>query len=450
VRIAVIGSGIAGLGCAWLLDRAGHDVVVYESQARAGGHANTVDAPRPDGAGTVAVDTGFIVFNDRTYPNLCALFDAVGVASRASSMSFAVSARDGGLEYSGSGLAGLFAQRRNLARPRHWRMIRDVLRFYREAPALLDGRGSPADGPTLGDYLAEGGYGRAFVDDHLLPMGAAIWSAPVAEMMRFPAASFVRFFANHGLLSLSDRPCWRTVIGGSRAYVAALTAPLRDRLRLGAGAAAVGRRADGVLVRDGDGQADVFDHAVLACHADEALALIAAPTPAEGEILGAFRFEANRAVLHADPALMPRRRRAWASWNYLTARGDGAAAQTKTSVTYWMNGLQGIDPDVPLFVSLNPLREPDPARTVAAFDYAHPQFDAHAIAAQRRLGEIQGADRLWFCGAWCGYGFHEDGLSAGLAVAEALGARRPWRVAEVSPAGRHAAPGASAVLDAAE
>ncbi|MEQ8967303.1 MAG: FAD-dependent oxidoreductase [Azospirillaceae bacterium] len=454
MRIAVVGAGITGLGCAWALDRAGHEVVVYEKAGRPGGHSNTVEAPRPDGSGTVPVDTGFIVFNDRTYPNLCALFDMLGVESRPSTMSFAVSARDGALEYSGTGLTGLFAQRRNLARPGHWGMIRDVLRFYREAPTLLDGTVPAAEGPSLGDYLRAGRYGRAFVDDHLLPMGAAIWSATVAEMMRFPAASFVRFFANHGLLSLDDRPRWRTVAGGSRAYVAKLTAPLGDRLRTGAGVTAVARRADGVVVRDADGHADRFDHVVLACHADQALAMMTAPLPEEADILGAVRFEANRAVLHADPSLMPRRRRAWASWNYMTGRDaslTGAGdAPPKTSVTYWMNSLQGIDPAVELFVSLNPLREPDPARTHAAFDYDHPQFDAAAVAAQDRLGRIQGADRLWFCGAWCGYGFHEDGLSAGLAVAEALGARRPWSIEEVSPAGRNATPAGTALQDAAE
>lgn len=449
MRIAVIGAGITGMGAAWLLDQAGNDVVLWEKEGRLGGHSNTVDAPHPNG-GTVPVDTGFIVFNDLTYPNLIRLFERLEVPVEPSNMSFAVSADGGRLEYSGNSIGGLFAQRRNLLKPAHWGMIRDILRFYREAPSVLGGA-SDGHGGTLADFLAENRYGHAFVYDHLLPMGAAIWSATLQEMMRFPASSFVRFFVNHGLLEVRNRPQWRTVTGGSREYVRRLTAGLvaQGKLRHGAPVVAVERGADAVTVRDADGHAERFDQVVLACHADQALALLGDADPEERSVLGAFRFQPNRAVLHSDPALMPRRRRAWASWNYLA---DGARGQdARVSVSYWMNSLQNLDPAAPLFVSLNPLREPDPALTHAAFDYDHPQFDSAAVAAQGRIADIQGRRGTWFCGAWLGYGFHEDGLSAGLAVAEAMGARRPWTVEDMSPAGANARPvAASKVLAAAE
>jgi predicted NAD/FAD-binding protein len=281
-------------------------------------------------------------------------------------------------------------------------------------------------------------------------MGAAIWSATIEEMMRFPASSFVRFFVNHGLLQVEDRPQWYTVSGGSREYVRRLTAPLaaKGTIRTGAPAVNLQRRPEGVIIRDAAGHTDRVDQVVLACHADEALALLSDADAQELETLGAFRFQPNRAVLHCDRALMPRRRRAWASWNYMA---DGArGADARVSVSYWMNSLQNLDPSAPLFVSLNPLHEPDPALTHAAFDYAHPQFDAAAIAAQSAMGDIQGRRGAWYCGAWLGYGFHEDGLSAGLAVAEALGARRPWSVEDMSPAGRNARPRQADTLVAAE
>ena len=416
-RIAVIGSGIAGLGAAWTLAQR-HDVTVYEAAYRPGGHSNTVEVRA--GGRTIPVDTGFIVYNPANYPNLTALFAHLGVPTRPSEMSFAVSADDGALEYAGTDLGGLFAQRSNLVRPRFLGMVGDILRFYRRAPALLDG---PPTRQTLGEYLAAGRYGQAFIHDHLLPMAAAIWSCPTRTMLEFPAVSFVRFCHNHGLLRVRDRPAWRTVAGGSREYVRRLAGDLSGRIRLGTPVARIVRTPWEVEIHDGQGQVDRFEQVVLAAHGDQALAMLGDADEGERAVLGAFRYAANRAVLHGDPALMPRRRAVWASWNYLAAGSDD---QRAVSVTYWMNRLQGIDPAVPLFVSLNPLREPDPARIHADLRYEHPIFDQAAIDAQGRLGAIQGRRRTWFCGSYCGHGFHEDGLTAGLQVAALLGASAPW------------------------
>ena len=442
MKIAVIGSGVTGLGAAWLLSHR-HEVVLYERDGRLGGHANTVMTPDPDGGDPIAVDTGFIVFNDRTYPNLTALFEHIGITWRDTDMSFGVSIGDGRLEYNGIDANGFFGQRRNLLRPGHYRMLRDIFRFYREAPAVLTG---PDTGTTLEAFLRDGGYGPGFVHDHLLPMAAAIWSAPLQEILGFPVQSFIRFYANHGMLGRHDRPQWRSVDGGSRRYVRRLSSGISGGIR--PGAVAVTRSANGAIVRDTDRQEDRFDQVVLATHANQALALIDAPSPAERQVLGAFRYEANRAVLHTDAALMPRRRRVWSSWNYLAdGRRDTSAA---VSVTYWMNRLQCLETPHEFFVSLNPIREPDPTKVLASFNYEHPIYDQAAMSAQLGLGDIQGRDRLWFCGSYCGYGFHEDGLSAGLAVAEALGVSRPWSVTDKSPAGTNAAPRDLAMAVAAE
>lgn len=432
MKIAVVGTGIAGLSAAWLLSER-HEVTVFEQERRIGGHSNTVEAPRADGSGTVPVDTGFIVFNRATYPNLCALFDRLGVPTVSSDMSFGVSIDGGRLEYAAD---GLFAQKRNLLNPRFMLMLRDIVRFYREAPGALTD--PAADGLTLGDWLRSRRYGEAFVRDHLLPMGAAIWSAPIGEMMGFPVRSFVRFFKNHGLLQIEDRPPWYTVAGGSREYVRRLSAPLAGRIRTGEPVLGVRRTALGVEIRTPDGL-QTFDEVVLACHSDEALRMLEDASADERAVLSAVRYQPNRAILHRDVSQMPRRRKAWASWNYLA---DGVREQgARVAVTYWMNRLQSLDPADPLFVTLNPVRPVDPASIVTTVDYAHPMFDTAAVAAQDRLPSVQGRDRVWFCGAWCGFGFHEDGLSSGLAVAEALGGvRRPWAITEVSPAGRNATP----------
>jgi hypothetical protein len=435
MHIAVVGSGIAGLGAAWALSRH-HEVTVFEAEPRLGGHANTVDLEL-DGR-QIAVDTGFIVYNLRTYPHLIRLFEHLGVPTEASNMSFAVSLGSGRLEYAGSP-RGLFAQKRNFVRPGHWTMIRDVLRFYRDAPKLLQlPPDAPAAAQTLGDYLRAHRYGRSFVYDHLLPMAAAIWSCPVERMLAFPMRSFVRFCDNHGLLLLRDRPQWRTVTGGSRAYVRRVAAGISGPIRLATPVRALARDPAGVSVLT-DGGAERFDQVVLATHGDRALQLLGQDADArERAILGAFGYEPNRAVLHTDPRLMPARRAVWSSWNYL---GDGAHADdAKVSVSYWMNSLQNLTGS-DLFVSLNPLQEPEARCTVAEFSYDHPVFDTAALDAQARLPEIQGVRRTWFCGSYCGYGFHEDGLEAGFAVAAALGAPAPWweSVAPASPAAEIAA-----------
>ncbi|MBI3707233.1 MAG: FAD-dependent oxidoreductase [Proteobacteria bacterium] len=422
LEVAVIGGGIAGLGCAWLLGQR-HRVTLYEKATRLGGHSNTVTVEF--GHRCLAVDTGFIVYNEPNYPNLTRLFAHLGVATQPSDMSFAVSIDRGRLEYGAGDYAGLFAQPKNLVRLQHWRMIADIVRFFREAPRLL---AAGDDDPTLGEYLSREMYSRDFLYDHLLPMGAAIWSVPIAEMLKFPARSFVQFFVNHGMLRIDGRPQWRTVTGGSRSYVAALAERFSGTICSGREVQAVRADGDDALVYDGQGGARRFDHVVIAAHADEALAMLARPTAEEERILGAFRYQPNLAVLHRDPRLMPRRRRAWASWNYLAERDRtfSRAEDLRVSVTYWMNRLQALDPACPVFVSLNPIRVPRDALTFAAFEYRHPAFDRAALRAQAELANIQGRGGVWYCGSYCGHGFHEDALASGLAVAEALGARRPW------------------------
>ncbi|MDE2406056.1 MAG: FAD-dependent oxidoreductase [Sphingomonadales bacterium] len=418
-RIAVIGSGVSGLSAAWLLGQR-HEVHLFEADHRIGGHSNTVVV---DGQ---PVDTGFIVFNEATYPNLIALFDHLGVASRRTDMGFAVTLDEGRLEYAGGDIGGLFAQKRNLVSPRFWSMLGDLVRFYRAAPGALRQAGDL----SLDGLLREMGIGAAFRDDHLYPMAAAIWSTPVARIGDYPAAAFVRFCENHGLLSLGARPAWRTVEGGSRCYVEKLAATLAGRIATATPVRAVRRHADGVDLRTDRGEAR-FDHVVIAAHADQALAMLDDADEQERATLGAFGYRANAACLHGDAAAMPRRRRAWSAWNYASR---GGSADPQLSVTYWMNRLQGWLPrERELFVTLNPLDPIDARRLHAWIDYAHPVFDAPALRAQGALWGLQGRRRTWFCGAHFGAGFHEDGLQAGLAVAEQLGGvRRPWRVIDES------------------
>ena len=424
--IAVVGSGVSGLSCAWLLSQ-GHDVTLYESAPRLGGHANTVDVAQKSGA-DVAVDTGFIVYNEATYPNFTALMSHLDVATKGTEMSFAVSLDEGRLEYAGTSLSGLFAQRRNLLSPRFWSMLSDLRRFY--AQATRDA-GSPAiAGQSLGDYLDAGRYGEAFREDHLLPMAAAIWSAPCNEMLSYPASAFIRFHHNHGLLKLTNRPVWRTVDRGSRSYVERLRETFSGSIVLDNAVRRVTRLEGGATVETQDRNVRTFDHVVLATHADQALAMLADPSAEEARLLGAFRYSQNRAILHTDETLMPQRRSAWASWNHL---GHRAAPDAPCAVTYWMNLLQGLESDRPLFVTLNPPRDPAPGTVLREEMYEHPIFDGAALAAQEQLWSLQGGRNTWFCGAHFGAGFHEDGLQAGLAVAEDLGGvRRPWNVAEDS------------------
>lgn len=422
-NIAVIGSGIAGMSAAWLLSQR-HDVTVYEKNDRLGGHSNTVMVETS--SGRTPVDTGFIVFNDVTYPNLFALFEHLGVPTKASDMSFGVSLNGGRTEYSSVGAAAFLAGGRNLISPRFWSMTLDLLRFYRHAPLEL--LGARDDMISLGEYLERRGYGEAFRRDHLLPQAAAIWSASMAEIHHYPACAFVRFFENHGLLKLKGRPSWRTVEGGSRAYVEKLTAPYAKRVRLNAGAVSVRREAGGGLVRDASGSVERFDDVVIAAHADEALAMLDDASAEEQALLGAFRYTKNRAVLHSDRSLMPRREPLWASWNYVGDNPDGGCV-----VSYWMNKLQQIECRENIFLTLNPRIMPRPETVLYETEYDHPLFDAAAIRAQEKLWSLQGVRSTWFCGAHFGAGFHEDGLQAGLAVAEQLGGvRRPWRVAQES------------------
>ncbi len=423
LNIAVIGSGIAGMSAAWLLSQR-HEVTVFEKNGRIGGHSNTVTVDTD--LGPTPVDTGFIVFNDATYPNLIALFRHLGVDTKASDMSFGVSLNGGRTEYSSVGASAFLCGGRNLLSPRFWSMTLDLLRFYKNAPLELMATRDTLI--SLGDYLDQSGYGEAFQRDHLLPQAAAIWSASMGDIQHYPACAFVRFFENHGLLKLKGRPKWRTVTGGSQAYVEKLTAPYADRVRLNAGAVNVRREAGGVWVRDANGASERFDHIVIAAHGDEALAMLDDPSSEEQRLLGAFRYAKNHAVLHSDTSLMPRREGLWASWNYVGDNPDGGCV-----VSYWMNKLQGIQSKEQLFLTLNPRTMPRAETIHYETSYDHPLFDAAAIRAQQQLWSLQGARNTWFCGAHFGSGFHEDGLQAGLAVAEQLGGvRRPWSVDDES------------------
>ena len=365
------------------------------------------------------VDVGFIVFNERNYPNLVALFDHLGVPTKPSDMSFAVSLDGGRFEY-GSSFASFLAQRRNMVRPSFLRMTHDILRFNRLAPRLLD-KCEDLDF-TIGDFVDDAGLSPAFRDRYLVPMASCIWSTPLGRMLDYPAQTFVRFFNNHGLLTVGPQLAWRTVRGGSRSYVERIVAPLRQRARLATPAAAIRRGNDGVHVRDAAGHWDRFDKAILACHADQALALLTDADARERDLLGRFAYSSNEVWLHADATLMPRRRSVWSSWNYVA---DSEDRDSPVSVTYWMNRLQDLPDSTPLFVSVNPGRAP--AAALQRFTFEHPMYDAAAIRAQRTLHAIQGMRDTFFCGSYCGYGFHEDALSAGLDVAEQLGVRRPWR-----------------------
>lgn len=432
LKIAVIGSGISGLSAAWLLSQR-HDVTVFEAANRVGGHSNTVEFA--SSAGSVAVDTGFIVYNEVTYPNLTALFRTLEVPTVSSNMSFAVSVGNGAYEYSGGTGLGLFAQRSNLVSPRFWSMIRDLLRFYRNAPKDMEMMGSI----SLDDYLTRNGYGRAFREDHLYPMAAAIWSTPAMEVGRYPAASFVRFCCNHGLLDLRGRPIWRTVEGGSREYVKRITKPYADNIKLSTPIKTVRRSGNAVELVDGNGVSYAFDDVVIATHADQALRMLDDPSVEESHILGAFQYSRNEAVLHRDASLMPKRRAAWSSWNYLT---NSATGPSQPSITYWMNRLQPLGAAPDTFVTLNPCRALREDLVIRREIYEHPIFDMATDRAQKEIWSLQGRRRTWFCGAHFGSGFHEDGLQAGLAVAEDLGGlRRPWQVEQESARiVRHAVP----------
>ena len=425
MRIAIIGAGIAGNSAAYALSHAipRPRLTLYERNPRTGGHSATAEIDY-DGA-RIRVDTGFIVYNEANYPGLTAMFRHLGVATERSDMSFAVSSGSGRFEWSGgekNPASSFFAQRRNIVSLSHWRLLRDILRFH--CVARQDTARSGLGDITMGAYLDGHGFSPSLRTAYILPMGAAIWSMPQSAILDFPAATLLSFFANHGLLERKGHQ-WRTVTGGSREYVERLTAPFRSQTRLGATVITLRRSPAGVEVTDSTGTTETYDHAVLAVHAPQSLAMLADASVDERGVLGPIRTLPNAVYLHRDTTLMPRRKAAWASWNVLQEAGR---EDSQISVTYWMNRLQNLDPLRPLFVSLNPPRPPRPELTFATYSYDHPQFDAPALAARRRLDAIQGQRRTWFCGAWTGYGFHEDGLRSGLAVAAALGAAAPWEV----------------------
>lgn len=409
MRIAVIGSGIAGLASAWWLSQR-HEVTLFEAHDYLGGHTHTHTVAQ---AGReYRVDTGFIVFNPDHYPLLCGLFDDLGVASQPTTMSFSVHSARTGLEYNATSLDTLFCQRRNLVSPRFWGMLRDLARFYREAPALLEG---DDPGPTLGDYLRQGGYGAAFRDEHLVPMASALWSSPPQGILAFPARYLVQFMANHHMLTLGERRPWRVVTGGSATYVEALRRRWNVRERVSTPVHAVLRCEDQVGVMTATGT-ERFDHVVMACHSDDALRLLHDADARERGVLGAIRYQSNDTVLHTDARLLPRHRKAWAAWNaHLPA--DPAAPCT---VSYCMNLLQGIDSPEPFVVTLNRSEAIDPARILRRMHYRHPVYDHAMVAAQRRKAEIQGKRRTWFAGAYWGWGFHEDGIRSARELVDAF------------------------------
>ena len=422
MKAAVIGAGISGLAAAWRL-RQRAAVTLFEAGSHYGGHAHTVDVTLPDALGrpvTHGVDTGFLVFNERTYPALIALFEELGVHTSDSDMSFSVQVPGafgaGPLEWSGSDLDAVFSQRANLLRPRFWRMLAELLRFNRLATQLAEAHLDTELRQPLEGFLRAHRFSREFQDWYLLPMIGCIWSCPTQQMLRFPVGTLIRFCHNHGLLQVAGRPQWRTVTGGSRRYVQRMIAQL-PQARLQTPVLTLERDGDGVHLRTDAGW-ERFDYVVVAAHADQALGLLADPTPDERRLLGAVRYQPNRAVLHTDPSVLPRRRRAWAAWNYERGASGGDAPQV--CLHYLLNRLQPLPWTQPVIVSLNPVRPIDPAAVLGTYEYAHPVFDEAALAAQAQLGAIQGAQRTWYAGAWTGYGFHEDGLRSGLAAASAL------------------------------
>lgn len=415
MKVAIIGSGISGLTCAYLLRQVA-DIQVFESQSNIGGHTATKDVLVDDTA--YAIDTGFIVFNDWTYPNFIRLLNELGVRSKPTEMSFSVTSEISGLEYSGSGLRGLFAQRRNLLRPKFYGMLKDIVRFNKESVEDLD-NGLVNGDITLGEYLQQRNYSVEFIEDYLIPMGSAIWSASHATMMSFPLIFFIRFFKNHGLLSLTNRPQWRVIEGGSRAYLSPLTESFKDRIHLNSRIRCVERKDTEVVIEFNDGRVEIFDQVVFACHSDQALKLIKNPSQDERAILGAMAYQSNDVVLHTDKSLLPRRPKAWASWNYRVRQ----QRQSQAVLTYNMNRLQGIESGKTFCVTLNDTDNIREDSILGRYEYSHPVFTPESVAAAARWSEINGHYRTWFCGAYWANGFHEDGCSSGIRVATSLGAQ---------------------------
>ncbi len=419
MRIAVVGTGISGSASAWLLTGAGHEVHVFEREPRLGGHTNTVETVRADG-GRLGVDTGFIVYNEATYPLLVRLFDELGVATQPSDMSWSLRCERCDLEYAGSA-RGIVAQPARLASPSYLRMLTDVARFNRLGARLVD---DPRTGNlTIGRFLDVAGFGHGFRDHYLLPMAAAIWSSGTGTIGEFPLSTLLRFFANHGLLGVTTHHQWRTVVGGTSSYLAPLTAPFRDRIHTAAPVVSLARDSDAARLRLADGGAHTFDAVVVAAHADEALALLADPTPQEKELLGAWSYSDNDTFLHTDTALLPRRRQAWASWNYLLE--DCRTPTNRVSLSYHMNRLQNLDEPNEYVVTLNPATPPAPDRTLARMTYTHPGYTRASVATHDALDTLNGHRRTFYAGAYQRYGFHEDGLWSAVRAVSHLGVRWP-------------------------
>jgi predicted NAD/FAD-binding protein len=441
MKIAVIGSGISGNSVAWALSKT-HDVTVYEKRNRLGGHSATVDVEY-DGV-TIPVDTGFIVYNASNYPNLIKLFKHLEVKTEASDMEFSVSLDNGNLEWKGGKrLSGVFAQPSNILSPGFLKMLRDIFRFNKRA--RLDLQSGALCGLTFDDYLNKTGFSKRLKNDYLVPMTSAIWSTPSAKMLEFPAESLIQFMKNHSLIQ-SDRPKWRTVSGGSREYVSKLVNDTKAEFRTSSEVVRVERTSGGVSITDANGNMETYDQVVMGSHSDQSLSMLKDASPEEHDILSSVQYVKNDVWLHSDVSLMPKRKKAWAAWNYIGRKN--VLDDRDVSVTYWMNKLQNIDEKYPLFVTLNPLTAPDPATVINRYQYAHPLFNAEAIEAQRKLETIQGKNGIWFCGAWTGFGFHEDGLKSGLNVARKLGGIVPWE--EPAYAERENDNSQTAMMEAAE
>jgi len=418
MKIAIIGTGISGLSAAYLL-HPHHEITVYEKNERLGGHSRTVEVEVPEGR--VAVDTGFIVFNHRNYPLLTGLFKHLQVPTAKSDMSFGVSINDGWLEYGTQQLSDMFAQKRNLLRPAYWKMIRDILRFNKQAGDYLQ----RDDSLSLGQYLDEMKLGAWFRDYYLLAMGGAIWSTPLDKMLDFPAKAFLQFFENHGLLTVDDQPQWHTVVGGSREYVKRLSASFASNIKLNSAVKSVTRTEHSVEVEDNKGNVTAYDNVIFACHSDQAMQLLQHPTEEEKATIGAIGYQPNEMVLHTDTSFMQRRRKAWSSWVYLSEqRRDNNPA---VSLSYWMNNLQPLKTNTPVIVTLNPGRMPKAETIQDSYSFQHPVFDEAAVEAQSKIEAMNGKDRIWYCGAWQRNGFHEDGLWSAVRVAKAMGVEIPWK-----------------------
>lgn len=418
MRIAIIGSGISGNGIAYLLHKK-YDITVYEKNDYIGGHSRTAKVKTSEGA--VPVDTGFIVYNERNYPHLTGLFKHLKVPTTKSDMSFGVSINDGWLEYGTyNKIMGMFAQKSNLLRPNYWKFILDILRFNKNATQYLKENTKL----TLGELLDEMKMGTWFQNHYLLAMGAAIWSTPTNKMLDFPARTFLQFFDNHGLLTINDHPQWRTVTGGSKEYVKRITEPFKDKIKLNSAVINVTREKEGVRINDIQGGSEIYDKVIFACHSDQVMKLLQNPTDKEQKTIGAIKYQPNEMILHTDQSFMPKRKKAWSSWVYLSEASKDTS--TNVSLSYWMNNLQPLKTETPIIVTLNPGRDPDPNLIHDRYNFEHPVFDASAIQAQKDIESIQGENDIYYCGAWLRYGFHEDGILSAVNVAKHFGITPPW------------------------